>query len=238
MNFDQVQAQLTDLPATFRRQGNPFGQFIDALTAQLERMAMASDGQVAQGTFAQSMAGWVDTWGMLMNVLRGQNQPDGAYKNQIGYTVNARGGPPLAISQWIYFIFGIQVQIVENIIDQNITTLSGVPIITETGQEIVTLQSIGGLGYTIIFPANVTPAQIAQIIASISYVRPAGVPFNVQVASDGTYVQTINFVNAPKVTGAYLASGVAAATPSLSAGTNNSPPSIPTLFLTDPTLNP
>lgn len=211
MDFGQAQKQLLDLPATFRRQGNPFAQLIDAMSAAMARLTVPADGTVAQGNFSQAAYGWVDVWGLLFNIARGANTPDQTYKNQIQYAVNARGGPPLAITAWINTIFGIQVQLIEK--NPN-------------------------LGYTLIFPATLTTFQIRQILASIAYVRPAGVPFDVETSNIGTYLTTVNFISAPKITGAYLSGGITELPLGLGATTNNSPPSLPDLYLTDPALNP
>lgn len=211
MDFQRVEAQLLDLPATFRRQGAPYSQFIDALTAMLTRMTVAADGSVAQGNFLNSSGGWADCWGQIAGIIRGSNVPDSIYLGQIAYAMLARGGPPLAITAWIYFIFGIQVELIEN---------------------------QPGLGYTIVFPATLTLPQIAQIVASIKYVRPAGVPFIISQGIIGTYLETVDFLNSPKITGAYLAQGSIGAGLGIGPTTNNSPVSVNTYFLTDPTLNP
>ncbi|MDE2233356.1 MAG: hypothetical protein KGJ90_04580 [Patescibacteria group bacterium] len=211
MNFQQVQAQINDLPNTFKRIGVPYTQFIDALTAALYIMTMGVDGMVAQGSFPAAAYGWLDAWGLLFNIQRGNNQPDQSYSKQIQYTVNVSGGPPLYIVAWILAIFGVSVQIQENIPD---------------------------LGYVLTFPQGLTQAQITTIIASLSYVRPAGVPFVVEQANIGLYPDTINFINGVRVTGSWISGGEVEVPLGIGSTVNNAPVSVPTLLLTDPTLNP
>lgn len=211
MDFQEVEKQLNDLPATFRRQGAPYTQYVDALSAAMTRLTMPADGQIAQGDFTKSVDGWLDTWGEIVGILRGNNSPNQTYKAQMQYAVTARGGPPLAIVAWVLAIFGLLIEIIEN---------------------------LPQVGYVLVFPATLTTAQIQQIIASIGYVRPAGVPFSIETSNLGTFLRTVNFISAPKITGAYLATGTTTIGLGLGPATNNSPPLIPTEYLTDPTLNP
>jgi hypothetical protein len=220
MNFQQIQTILNDLPATFRRPGNPFLQYIDALVSALTRGGIAADGVAAEGTdFSQAQYGWLDTWGLLFNIARQQNQRDANYSNQIAYTVNVSGGPPVQIIRWLSVVFGITVEISEN---------------------------IPGVGYSLLFPPVVTTPQLVAMILSIAYVRPAGVPFTVLVESGGgagggagTYLTTINFLDAPRAAGAFLAGGSGTLQDlGIGPSTNNAQPLLPDLFLIDPTLNP
>lgn len=211
MNFAQVQQILTDLPRTFLRQGPPFTQLIDSLTAGNALWTQAADGILAQTNFGLAQGGWLDFWGLLFGVPRESFEADASYRNRIVFTVTSGNGTVLGIQLWVLIVWKV------------------VAIVTERSP----------VGYNIVFPATVTPAQIVQIVASIARVRPAGVPFGIFQQGTGTFLQTINFLNAPRVTGAFLSGGSGAPQSLLiPAATNNAQPLIPDLYLIDPTLNP
>jgi hypothetical protein len=213
MNFQTVQSQLENLPNTYLRPGTPFTQWMDSITAGLTRDTGALDQISIQiSDFINSRFGWVDIWGLLFNVPRFPNEPDQYYIARIAYEVMAGGGPPVAICAWVLAVWRINIQIIEN---------------------------LPAVGYKVIFPATLTTLQIEQILNSLVRIRPAGVPITIAAQSvDGLYLQTINFCGAADVTGAYLADQASTATVTLNESTNNTPPSLPDLFLTDPTLNP
>lgn len=213
MDFTAVQRQLNDLPATFRRPGVPYTQFVDSLTSELNRDTNALDGLVSQVTaFTQAQFGWLDIWGQLFGVPRLQSEADALYSQRISYTVLAGAGPPVAIAAWIQAVWHISVTVTE---------------------------SFPTIGYTVTFPSTVTSAQILQIVASLSRIRPAGVPIRaVNANSFGTFLNSIDFFNAPRVEGSYLLGTTPASGFGLGAATNNSIPTLPGLMLTDPILNP
>jgi hypothetical protein len=214
MNFAQVQAVLTALPKTFLRPQIPFTQWLDANTAGLVRYTGASD-QISQqvAAFQNARFGWLDIWGLLFNVPRFNNESDGAYLTRIAYIVLAGGGTPVGIAAWVKAVWQVDVTVQE---------------------------SLPAVGYSLTFITALTDAQILALLVSLARVRPAGVPITaVYKAGSGLYLNTINFFDAsPSVTGAYLTSGESESLTSLPAATNSTSPSLPDLFLTDPTLNP
>jgi len=214
MNFAQVQQVLNDLPATFLRQGAPFTQLTDSLTDGEALYTQAADGILAQTGFAIAGAGWLDLWGLLFGVPRESNEADSFYRSRIVFTVTSGNGTALGIQLWILIVWRVQVTVTEN---------------------------LPNLGYTVTFPATVTQAQIQQIMAALGRIRPAGVPITGVFALSGAAVlQTVNFLSAPRVTGAFMSSNSESAPlgVSIPAATNNAQPLIPDLYLTDPTLNP
>lgn len=213
MDFVTDQAQLNDLPATFKRPDQTYLQLIDAFTALLYRFTQGSDSTAVQIlNFSNAQFGWLDVWGLLLGIPRMANEADSNYLGRIAFEVTAGAGPALQIVKWISIVYHVEAIVTEN---------------------------FPAIGYTITFPATVTEAQAQQIVAGLSYVRPAGVPITgVFIASIGTFLETINFFNAAAVVGAYLAGGLRAVTLAMGASTNNAVPILPTLFLTDPTLNP
>ena len=211
MDFATVQKILLDLPRTFLRPGAPFTQLIDSFTAGAALYTNAADGISLQTDFTQVQGGWLDFWGLLFGVPRESYEADSSYRNRIVFTVTSGNGTVLGIQLWVLIVWKVIAQVTER----------------------------SPVGYNIVFPATVTLAQIEQIIASIAKVRPAGVPFGVFQQGVGTFLQTINFLNAPRVTGAFLSGGSGAAQAiTIPAATNNAQPLIPDLYLTDPTLNP
>lgn len=231
MDFQDVQQQLTDLPRTFLRQTVPFTQWLDSLTAMLTRDTGALDRLLEQiQSIANARFGWLDTWGLLFGIVRQSNEADQFYRARIIYEVNAGGGPAVAIAKWIKAVWRVDAQITE---------------------------TLGQVGYNVVFQTVITVPQAIQILQSLARVRPAGVPILSifipgSVGPGGTggglFLDTINFLDlAPDVTGAYLVDvggggGGGGATPignfGLSAATNSAQPILPDLLLTDPTLNP
>lgn len=214
MDFEAVQTQINDLPATFKRLGNPFQQWIDALTAELARNTNASDAVLQQiDLFVNAQFGWLDIWGLLFDIPRLNNEADGPYRARIQYNVLAGAGPPVAIAKWIKAVWRVDVTVVEN---------------------------LPNLGYTIEFPATVSDTFAITILASLVRIRPAGVPITgTSRAGVGLYLNTVNFLDAPNVTGAYLsASGIDQGAPAIGPATNNAQPAMPETFLVDPTINP
>jgi len=212
MNYATDQAVLNDLPPTFKRPDVTYLQLVDSFTNGVNRFTNAADGVIAQASFTTAQDGWVDVFGLLFGIARNTDEATPSYMQRILFQVNAGGGPPQQIVKWIYNGWKITVQVVEN---------------------------LPAVGYYIIFPSSVTLAQINLILASLAYVRPAGVPLTgVFQSGAGLYLETINFLGAPDVIGAYLSGSLSSVAYTLGAGTNNAVPQLPDLLLTDPTLNP
>lgn len=211
MEFDEVASTLNDVPFTFKRKNQTFLQFMDALTSALARMTQAADGATSQLVFAEAAAGWLDLWGLLLGTPRLLNEADSHYYNRLIVTFRGGAGPVQVMYDWLFAAWGINVVITENLPE---------------------------VGYQLLFPASVSPVQITQICIGLKQVRPAGIPFSTAIANVGTYLDTINYFNASRVTGQYLGGGSTPIYVTLPVTTNNSPPLVPQLFLTDPTLNP
>ena len=186
---------------------------MDALTSGMLRVTAPVDNIMAMVTqITNARYGWLDIWGLLFNVPRFPNEADVFYLARIQYEVTAGGGTPVGIAKWIAAVWRVQVEI---------------------------LEALPTVGYQIIFPATLTTAQIQAILNSLVRIRPAGVPITISAQSpDGLYLQTINFLSAADITGAYLSANAVLSTVILNPSTNNTGPTLPDLFLTDPTLNP
>lgn len=211
MNFAMVQAQLNDLPNTFKRPGPPYTQLIDALSAALTRFTNGSDGVMSQTSFLSAQYGWLDIWGLIANVLRRPNEADAVYQARILNTLIAPHATPVALFVWLLFIEGVTAVISEN---------------------------LPNVGYTITFPPTLLAAQLQQIILNLAYVRPAGMPFVAQQQTGGTFLDTVDYTDLARATGEFLGGAATALTAPLPASTNNATPLLPSLLMTDPTLNP
>ena len=206
MDFQQVQSQLNDLPSTFTRSGAPWTQYIDAISAALNRLTIGGDGVSAQLTFPNAQYGWIDVWGLMFGIQRNPNEANATYMGRISLVAVPEVGTPNGIAHYIEVAYGIAASVVESFAP----------------------------GYAIqLSDNNITLAQITNILQNLSVIRPAGVPFQLYLGI-GTYLDTVNYLDAPRIIGAYLNGALP---PGISAGTPNSQPLLPTLFLTDPTLN-
>lgn len=98
MNFQAVLAQLNDLPATFRPNGNPYAQFINALASAQSLFTVGADATMAQAaSFNGAIDGWIDVWGLLFGVPRNQTEGNIPYATRIAETVLAWVGTLPAI---------------------------------------------------------------------------------------------------------------------------------------------
>jgi hypothetical protein len=211
MNFSAVQTQLSDLPTTFKRQATPFTQWLDALAAALTTFTAALDGLVLQTNFPSAQYGWVDVWGTIFGVQRRSNEPDSTYIARIQNTVIAAHVTPVAMLLWLSVIEGITAQLADS------------PV---------------AVGYTLTLPSTLSTAQINAILLNLAYVRPAGMPFAVHVEAGGTYLNTVDYIGAPRATGIYLGGAFSIFPMSIPSATGNSLSIVPDLLFTDPTLNP
>ena len=193
----------------------PFSSFATASwrvgPAALTRYTGGTDGLMAQLDFSQAVGPWLDVWGRLFVVPRNQDESDNDYYNRIVMTLVAGRVTPVAILIYLRTL-GITANLVENFVNPS---------------------------FSLEFTTPLTVAGFDALAQNLAAVRPAGVPFlPFEVLQGGLYVGTVNFVDAPKVTGGYLDSPVKTFTPSIAQSTNNSEPLLPTTYLTDPTLNP
>lgn len=211
MDFQAVKTRLDDLPMTFTRLGPTYQTFDLSQTASLFRYTGASDGVISQLDFVKAVGPWLDAWGKLFVIPRNINESDDAYQNRIVMTLLAGRCTPNAIIIYMQSL-GIEANLVEDFVNA---------------------------AYHIQFTKPLTTEAFTALAQNLAAVRPAGVPFlPFQVLQGGLYLGTIDFVDAPKVTGAYLDTPLKSFTPTISASTNNAVPLLPTLFLSDPTLNP
>lgn len=209
MTIADVEAQLNDLPDTFKRQGAPYTQLIDALSSGLGGFTAGVDGVTAQtAAFLQAQGGWLDVWGLLFLVPRNSNEGDAPYQTRILETVLAWVGTVPAIEAWLK-LFSPGGAIVENT----------------------------GVGYSLTLPATMALGGIIEFLLNFNRIRPAGMPFTIRQATGGLYLGTVAFMGLGRVQGSYLEAPTSVQLLTLAALTNNARPMVPDLFLIDPSLN-
>jgi hypothetical protein len=221
VNQEQVAAQLNDLPETFKRLGNPYGQWIDALASSLALFTNAGDATIAQiRTIGNATGRWLDIWGIVYGFPRFYGEADDLYRARIIAALTAPHVTMEAIVNWAKIYSGIVITVTD-----------------DAGGEGYSVA--GSTGHTITIPQSMTQAQIAQFQQSLAYVRPAGVPFLVLQAPASLFVDTVNYEGgAAGVTGAYLGASATPIPLDIPSSTNNAQPLLPDFMLNDPTLNP
>lgn len=213
MQFADVLKQLNTLPPTYTRPGNPFAQVQAAKAAALSRYTNASDGITGQvQNFSSASGVWLDAWGKLFGVPRNVAEKDADYRNRITALLVGGHVTPAAIVLYLLLAFGLDATVAED---------------------------FAHCSWHLLFNQAVSQTQFNNIIDNLRYVRPAGVP---TVASEGQnggmYLGSVNYLGAPRVTGAYLKTPVQNLNLSIPAYTPNSKPLLPTTFMSDPTFNP
>lgn len=237
MDFLTVWRQLVDLPSTFRREGTPYTWLTDSITSGLYLFCQALDALQQQYNFNTAQEGWIDVWGALAGFTRNTDEPNDHYQERIQQTILAWRDSTTAIEKFISVVENTQALVFEH----------------------------QPTGYTIYFQTLTDLNQIQKIVYDLRYVRPAGVPFDIQ-SQIGTYLDTVNYygtiginpafitnqslLNGPavlgsvvpppligRVTGAYL-TGTEPIRFNIPATTNSGENLLPTLLMTDPTLNP
>lgn len=214
MQWSDILARLNDLPGTFLRNGptgEPFSYWQNALAAGLYKDANASDGAVNQATFANAVGHWIDVWGQIFDIPRSSGETDAHYIARIEFLLTVEGGSPASISA-----FFTQAENINTVLSENFSACS----------------------WSVSLSSGLATNELNQVANDLRYVRPAGVPFNMLVLSGGLYVGTLNYSGAARVTGSYLNSPVKQFLPNISPNTNNAQPTLPTVYLTDPTINP
>ena len=211
MDLPAVLAQINDLPATFRPAGNPYAQLIASKAAALAVFTEGADATMSQvQVFSGAVDGWIDVWGLLFGVPRNVGEGNVPYAVRIAETVLAWVGTGPSIQAWL------------NLFAPGGTTFENTP----------------GPGYTIALPASMSPAQVANFLASFNRIRPDGVPFVVLQSGLGMYLNAEAFAGKGTDIGSYLPHGTQVVPLDLNATTCSSQPLIPTVLMTDPLLNP
>lgn len=210
--FSDVLGQINDLPDTFTRPGSVFQMIQAAKAAALFHYTDSSSALMAQTGFSTAQGVWVDVWGKLFGIPRNSAESDEAYVNRIRTTLSSGRATPVAIALFLLLIFNLQATITEDLVH---------------------------VAWSFVLSAPLPQNALFALLQNLAYVRPCGVPMTFGTGGKGgLFLGTVNYLGAPKTTGAYLETPSAQNSGPVPAYTNNSVPLLPTTFLSDPTLNP
>ena len=210
MLWTDIVARLNDLPATFTRSGPNFTAFQAALTNGLHKLTTATEGAINQSEILQATGKWLDVAGKARNIPRYPGETDATYQSRIHALLNTPGGPPNAI----------------------LAVLSAIGYPTA-----ILTENFATTSWQVKLPAYLPPLQQLQISDSLNRVRPAGIPFNVGYSRGGLYLNTSNYLGRSRTTGAYLVNSVTYGSGAKSTNTNSAIALLPTVYLSDITLN-
>ena len=158
--------QITDLPSTFLRNDPTFAELMAAFAAALT-LGTSSNTNLLQNTNYQAADnGWIDVWGDLAGITRRFQEADGSFHTRLPDMLLAARDSPVAIELWLSIVEGVA------------GTVS---------------QQLPAWGYKVNLPATLPNPQVQQIIDDLAYVRPAGMPFSVNLETGGTYISTVNY---------------------------------------------
>ena len=211
MDFSAILATLNDLPTTFTRPAAWYTQLVDAMGCETALETEGGDDTINQAiNFGNAQDGWIDIYGLLMGIPRNAGEGNIPYSARVEATLSAWVGTVPAVQVWLS-LFALGGTVAEN---------------------------LSGLGYIITFPSTMSLTQIANFLASFNRIRPIGVPFTAIQGGGALYLGTIEYLGGGITLGTYLSAGASPSTSSLGANTLNAQPLLPTLFMTDPLLNP
>lgn len=213
MRYSNVLYQINDLPRTYKRSGSVYVSWSQSLTAGLVNYTDADRSVIEMSNFANATGPWLKFWGMLFgNIPKLQNQTDAQYKVYITNTLLTNKNTPLAIQNYVDMVYNVQ-SVVEEFFPK--------------------------VGWALALNTPINAQELADLSISLNFVRPAGVPvMPSMILTGGLFLGTINYVNRERVTGSYLGNPTRTLTFTMNGSTDNSLSQLPTLYLTDPTLNP
>lgn len=210
MTLNDIISRLQNLPRSFRRPGVQYTQLEQSLASGIARYAGGVNGLVSQTDFTVAQGSWLQLWGNLFGFSRNSGENDEVYRQRIIRNLTMSRATPVAIELFMYYTWGAATTVSEN---------------------------FSAYSWSMIMPPGLATNQYSSVIQSLSYVRPAGIPFSISVSQGGLYVGASNYVDMPRQQGAYLLSGNASLGNVLSPNTNNNVPLLPTSYMTDPLVN-
>ncbi len=212
MDYSQNRAQLSILPPVYKNSAPTYDFFMNSVAMGLTLYTEAVDALINNATFTNSKYNWLNAWGSLFVVPKGNYENSSAYLIKIQDIISNGNATPVRIQNYIYTVYGITVKIIEN------------------------FTSTPNYGYTLQF--NGTVYDMQQLATDLSRIRPAGVPIYFEIISGGNYLNTINFIGTYRTTGSYLSFPTTLYNPNLPNNTNSAVNTLPTNFLTSTSINP
>ena len=211
MDSQQVANIIADLPSPFKRPGSVYIAIQLALALPLAAYTTGSDNIASSLVIGNAKWRILDLLGTIWGIKRLGNEDDIAYKTRFLAIYSAQYGTANGIVQFLHDAFNL----------------------TAT----VSNANLGSYaGYNIAFDSPVISTAPTTIAGQLKWVRPAGVPFNMNTIATGLFLNTINYLGAASVTGAYLANSLIALPFSLAPNTNNAYNLLPQSFFTDPAV--
>jgi hypothetical protein len=208
LDLQNIQNQLNRLPDTFRKPGQTYKDWTNAVALGLDCYTNATNALTAQGTITTSRYKWLDLWGKLFSVSRLSIETDAQYLARILNTINFGNVTPVRIETFLKQSWNLLATVQEN---------------------------FPQTGFVLLFNGQIQ--NLKQIVQDLNRIRPAGISFTpFYVLNGGLFVNTINFIGNWRVTGDYVSSPLVPYLPGLVALTTNAKNTIPTTFLTDPIL--
>ncbi len=215
MTYDDVLTQITTLPSTYLRSGAIFEDLMSSFAFSISRYTNSADALQAMLNIETMDYKWLNLIGIITGINRLNNETISQYRTRIQSIIAESQGTPVSILEY----------------------LQGIGINSTYSDYFSGPGVFGTSGYTL--DIETPSSNYNGIAVSLARVRPAGVPFAFNVLNGGFYVDSINFVEAWDVTGAYLVNPYTNLDYTIPTTTNNNNSlGIPTTFLTDPTINP
>lgn len=214
MDMPAVIGVLNDLPDTFRWNGAPYTQFIDAIGAAKALFTQGADATIGQvqSFNVPPLDGWLDTWGLLFGLPRVPGESNASYQARVSDTILAWVGTVPAIQVWI-----------------NLFAQGGY----------VTENPPGTLGYSVVLPSSMNNTQIRQFLVSLNRIRPIGVPFTLFQIAGGLILNTDAFFDiGSRTAGDYLSANLIPLNALLNAVQLSAKLLLPSYLMSDPVLNP
>ncbi len=213
MDWGQLVYQLNDLPRTYKRDGTVYTYVINSIAAGMYKFTKSSSDVIAMATFTNASGKWLNVWGELLGgITRLKGMSDLSYGVYITDTLLAYKGPPVAIENYIQKVYTINNEVFEY---------------------------FPAVGWSIELFGAFPSDKYNELVSSLDVVRPAGVPLLPLIVLDGgLFMNTVNYLGGSRVTGSYIGNPSVTFSFNISPSTNNIVSTLPTLYLTDPTLNP
>lgn len=212
MTYDEALQIVTSLPETFRRVGSNYSVWQTSQMIAIARFISGDDSIISQIVSVDAAtAKWLDTFGELLGISRKSRESDSAFAARVQATCVANHCSPLNIIAFLSFSMNITTEVTESFPDVGwVLSVSDSNVLTDE----------------------------ATLADTLVRVRPAGVPFVYEYPSGGLYMTSNVFRNRPLGYGAFLSDATKTKTPTEGGATNAATSTLPTVFLTDPVINP
>ena len=210
MDASLVKQQILDVPPPFVRSDATFTALINAQAFAESLYTIGSDASSGNLSVTSSSNGYLSAWGEIFGITRAANESNAQFLNRLTGTLVNPVGTAASIIQFGQLILGQTIEVNTN---------------------------PNGIGYTINIPSATSSDLIDRFIASLNRIRPAGVPFTINLETEPLILETYAYAGSPSFAGAYLGYGTEPYTYTLSSSTPSATLLAPDNIVTDPLLN-